>query len=157
MPTADARYDSSRMKTLLVAVDFSDVANAVVAAASALAQRLAARVVLIHVAAPEPSFVTYEPGPQHERDHRAKVLRKEHRDLQVMADELGKQGVVAEALLVQGATVDKLIDEADRLAVDMIVIGSHGHGALYHLLVGSVAEGVLRRTKRPVLVVPGRK
>ncbi len=145
------------MKTLLVAVDFSDVAGSVVAAAAALAQKLAARVVLIHVAAPEPSFVTYEPGPQHERDHRAKTLRKEHRDLQAMVEDLSKHGVPAEALLVQGATVDKLLEEADRLAADMIVIGSHGHGALYHLLMGSVAEGVLRKTKRPVLIVPGRK
>ena len=145
------------MKTLLVAVDFSAVAGNVVTVAADLAVKLAARVVLIHVAAPEPSFVTYEPGPQHERDHRAKVLRKEHRDLQAMADDLSKRGVSAEALLVQGATVEKLLEEAGRLAADMIVVGSHGHGALYHLIVGSVAEGVLRKATCPVLVVPVRK
>jgi nucleotide-binding universal stress UspA family protein len=38
----------------------------------------------------------------------------------------------------------------------LIVIGSHGHGALYHLFAGDVASGILKDAKCPVLVVPSR-
>jgi nucleotide-binding universal stress UspA family protein len=114
-------------------------------------------VYLIHVAAPEPSFVTYEPGPQHERNFQADTLRKEHRDLQAMAAKLRGEGCDAEALMVQGPTAAKIVEEAQRLDAAMIVMGSHGHGALYDLLVGSVTNGVLRKSEKPVVVVPGRK
>lgn len=52
--------------------------------------------------------------------------------------------------------MERLLAEQGRLAADAIVLGSHGHGALYDLLVGSVAEGVLRRAPCPVVVVPSR-
>jgi nucleotide-binding universal stress UspA family protein len=46
------------------------------------------------------------------------------------------------------------LKEAADLDIDLIVVGSHGHGAMYQLLVGSISEGVLRRSNRPVLVIP---
>ena len=81
-------------------------------------------------------------------------LRAEHRDLQQWASDLRDQGLNAEALLVQGPTVDTLVERAEHLKADVIVLGSHGHGAVYRALVGSVSEGVLRKTKRPLLIVP---
>jgi nucleotide-binding universal stress UspA family protein len=44
--------------------------------------------------------------------------------------------------------------EADAIKPDLIVMGRHGHGAMYNLLVGSVTEGVLKHSGRPVLLVP---
>ena len=147
------------MKTILTAVDFSDVTDAVLAATATMARALAAKVYLLHVAPPEPTFVTYEPGPQSERDFRARELRQEHRQVQAMALALVDKGVAAEALLVQGPTAGKILEEAQRLDAKLIVLGSHGHGALYELLVGSVADAVLRKSPCPVLVAPspGRK
>jgi nucleotide-binding universal stress UspA family protein len=52
------------------------------------------------------------------------------------------------------ATVESIVAEAQRLNADMIVVGSHHHGALYNLVVGSVTGDVLKRAKCPVLVVP---
>jgi nucleotide-binding universal stress UspA family protein len=60
-------------------------------------------------------------------------------------------------LLVQGPAADVIVLEADRLRADIIVLGSHGHGAMRHLLLGSVSDAVLRKTTRPVLIVPGGK
>ncbi|MEX2216885.1 MAG: universal stress protein [Phycisphaeraceae bacterium] len=145
------------MKTILVAVDLSDVTQPLLSTAAALAKAMQSSVYLVHVAAPEPTFVTYEPGPDHERQFRAQQLRVEHRDLQKLAEDMEKSGVEAEPLMVSGPTVLKLLEEADRLKADLIVIGSHGHGALYHLLVGSVTDGVIRKAKCPVMVVPSRK
>ncbi len=60
-------------------------------------------------------------------------------------------------MLLQGATIATVLTEADRLEANLLVIGSHGHGAVYDLLVGSVSEGLVRRSKRPMLVVPAAK
>jgi nucleotide-binding universal stress UspA family protein len=52
--------------------------------------------------------------------------------------------------------VDEIVERARTLGVRMIVLGSHGHGALFHLFSGSVVTGVLERSPAPVLVVPVR-
>ncbi|HXP93489.1 MAG TPA: universal stress protein [Candidatus Binatia bacterium] len=63
--------------------------------------------------------------------------------------------VPAEGVLVEGNTVDSIVAEANRRSADMIVLGSHGRKGLERLFLGSVAEGVLRKAKVPVLIVRG--
>ena len=142
------------MEQILAAIDFSPVSHAVVENAAALATAFSAELTLLHVAAPEPDFVGYEAGPQTVRDSRAHELRTEHREIQALADTLRARGIAARALLIQGPSVEKIVSEAERLPADVIVIGSHGHGALYRVLLGSVGEGVVRASRCPVLVVP---
>ena len=71
-----------------------------------------------------------------------------------MAQPLRSDGLDAEALLVQGPTTATILDEARRLNADIIVMGSHGHSALYKAFVGSVCEQVLAESTIPILVVP---
>lgn len=142
------------MKTILAAVDFSLVTEPVVAMGVRLAKVFGARLVLLHVAPPDPSFVGYDAGPQTVRDAVAEELREEHRELQALQERTAAQGVEAHSLFIQGPTVEKILAEAEQQDADMIVIGSHGHGALYQLLVGSISEGVLRHASCPVMVVP---
>jgi nucleotide-binding universal stress UspA family protein len=140
-------------KNILVPIDFSPVGALTADAAATLAPP-GAKVWLVHVAAPDPDFVGFRTGPTYIREHRADVLRQEHKDLQAMAQRLKEGGTEAEALLVQGPTTDTIIELAGKLNADLIVVGSHGKGALYRALVGSVSEQVLRHAKVPVLVVP---
>ena len=142
------------MESILATLDFSPVADAVLAQAVAMSERLGARLWLIHVAAPEPEFVGYEAGPQTVRDQRANELREEHRTLQHRADELRARGLDVTALLIQGHPIEKIVEEANRLGVGMIVMGSHGRSGLARLVLGSVSEGVMRRAPCPVLIVP---
>jgi nucleotide-binding universal stress UspA family protein len=65
------------------------------------------------------------------------------------------QGVAATTTVLQGDTVDEIVAYADSTDVDLIVIGSRGHGAVAGALLGSVSQGVLRESKRPVLIVRG--
>jgi len=53
-----------------------------------------------------------------------------------------------------GDIVEEILREADASNADLIVMGRHGHGAMYNLLAGSVTEGVLKRSMHPVLLVP---
>ena len=142
------------MQKLVAAVDFSSVSRAVVEQAASLAEAYSAELTLIHVAPPEPDFVGYEVDTKPIRDDRASDIRAEHRALQAMADELRERGIAARAILIQGTAVEKIVAEAERLGADTIVVGSHGHGAIYRALLGSVSEGVVRAARRPVLVVP---
>jgi len=142
---------------LLVAVDLSEFTGKVVSAVEAIAKPLGAEIWLVHIADPEPDFVGLDAGPQSVRDDIAKVFHNEHRQIQALADKLREAGIDTTALLLQGATAEKILDEAAKLEVDMIVVGSHGRGAMLQLLVGSVSDGVLRESSWPVLVVPTHK
>lgn len=144
------------MKNILAAIDFSVVTPSVLELATELAQRFGAKLWLIHVAAPDPDFVGFKTGPQYIRDHRAEQLKQEHSEAQAFAEEAKTKGVDATALLVQGPTSETLAAEIERLQADMVVVGSHGRGALYRALVGSVSEQLLRECQVPVLVVPSR-
>ena len=139
---------------LLVAVDLSEFTEKVVATVASIAKALGAEVWLVHIAEPEPEFVGLDAGPQSVRDDIAKVFHNEHRQIQEFADGLRETGIDTTALLLQGATTEKILEQAAKLNADMIVVGSHGRGAMLQLLVGSVSEGVLRKSACPVLVVP---
>lgn len=141
---------------VLAAVDFSAVTQQVIAVLGRIAAVLPARVFLVHVAPPEPAFVGYGAGPDLVREQVAAELRALHRQLQALADRLRAGGIEATALLLQGPTVDTLIAESGKRQAGLIVLGSHGHGAMYDLLVGSVAEGVVKRSTVPVLLVPAQ-
>jgi nucleotide-binding universal stress UspA family protein len=145
------------IENIVVAVDFSEVSGRVLEQAELLARALGARLWLVHVAAPEPAFVGYEPGPQTVRDSVASHIHEHHHQLQEQADALRARGIEATALHVQGPTVEKILSEAGKLGAELIVVGSHGRGALYRALLGSVSEGVLRGARCPVHIVPARE
>ena len=140
----------------IVAIDFSDATARVVDAAATIARHAGAHLVLVHVVPDEPAFVGYDVGPSSVRDSVALELRKEHRELQALAQTLRDRGADATALLLQGYAVPVLLREAERQDAALIVAGSHGHGAVYDLLIGSVSEKLIRESTRPVLVVPAR-
>jgi nucleotide-binding universal stress UspA family protein len=142
---------------ILAAVDFSAVTDGILTTLDRIARTMPAKVYLVHVAPPDPDFVGYDVGPKAVRGQVAAEHRARHQQLQELADGLRKGGVEATALLLQGATVDALLAEAQKLAADLIVLGSHGRGAVHKLLVGSVAEGVVRGSTVPVLLVPARQ
>ncbi|MES9814549.1 MAG: universal stress protein [Candidatus Thiodiazotropha sp.] len=139
---------------ILVAVDLSESTVKILGKAEELAIALSAKLWLLHVAEPEPDFVGYEAGPQSVRDTLSQKFHDQHRQIQEIAQRMRENGIDATALLVQGSTVETILREASRLDVEMVVIGSHGRGAMYHLLMGSVTEGVFHAAKCPILVVP---
>jgi nucleotide-binding universal stress UspA family protein len=141
---------------ILTAVDFSDPTDMILRVTSKLAKRLEARVWLLHVAEPEPDFVGYNTGPDVVRGQVANEYREEHRAIQKLADSLREAGVDATALLIQGPTVETTLKQSRKLDVDLIVVGSHGHSAIYDVLVGSYSAGILRKSDVPVMVVPTR-
>ena len=144
------------VKNILVTVDFSDLSDDVVAKATSIAAAFSAKVQLLHVADPDPDFVGYDAGPQTTRDAVANSFRDQHRQLQAMAEKLRDSGLDCDAILVQGPYVEKILSESKSLDADLIVIGAHSKGLVSRVLLGSVSEGVLRKSHIPVMVVPAR-
>jgi nucleotide-binding universal stress UspA family protein len=143
------------LSEILVCVDFSDGSERVLTEAARLASGLGATIHLLHAAAPEPGFVGYDkPGGPNDRDRRADELLDEHQALRTLGDAIAETGVAVKPLLVKGATLEVILGEAGRLGADVIVVGSHGHGAMHRFLVGSTADALVRQSDRPVLVVP---
>ncbi len=142
---------------LLAAVDLSATSDRVVEQARGLALALGGRLWLLHVAEPEPEFVGHAVDSPEMRDVLASHFHQEHRELQRISGELRAAGIACDAILTQGVTADTILTEAARLGAEMILVGSHGKGMVYRLLLGSTSEEVLRRSALPVLVVPARE
>ena len=143
--------------TILVPVDFSDVSALVITTAKKYARAFGARIVLLHICEPEPDFVGYEPGPTVVREHVAETMRANQQALDAMKAKFVEPDLEMLALQIQGPAVEKIVYEAQEQDAGLVVMGSHGHGAIYNLLVGSVAEGVLKGVSCPVLIVPSEK
>ncbi|PYK07417.1 MAG: hypothetical protein DME66_01335 [Verrucomicrobia bacterium] len=161
------------MKRILVPIDFSDATLRVIDLAQQLAKALDAEIHLVHVkeltAAAAPGALGYglagmpelapmsgvpipvfDPMPQ-----TVPVAEDEQSKLTHWQDKIAQSGVKVTLHEPTGAVVEEILNEADVVNADLIVMGTHGHGAMYNLLVGGVTKGVLKRSTRPVLLVPG--
>ena len=145
------------MKKILVSIDFSSVTEEVLRIAAEQARFFDGEIVLLHVENPEPDFVGYKPGPQVLRDNVAHDIKKNHRELDAIEKKLLKDSVKVKAFILQGATAETILHKANDIEADLIIMGTHGHGALHHLLLGSVTEEVVRKATCPLLLVPGRE
>ncbi|MEI7694760.1 MAG: universal stress protein [Chlorobium sp.] len=150
---------------LLVATDFSELAEKIFTEAEKLAKNLSAKVFLLHVIPPQSPII--DPLPDAERvilhdellNYAAYHLSDspeliKMRDIAVRFQE---KGIDTTVIITQNNEVEAILNESEKHGADMIMLGSHGHGALFHLLIGSVSEGVIRQATCPVIIVPSRK
>lgn len=142
------------MKNILVTIDFEEKGQVLIAKAAELAEKFNAKLWLVHVAAPDPDFIGYDVGPQYIRDVLAKDLRTEHKLLQGFTNQLKEKKIAAEALLVQGTTIETIVELTEKLAIDLIVIGKHKHGFFHKTFMVSTEESLLEKSNIPVLIVP---
>lgn len=139
---------------LLAALDLSTTTPAVLREARAWARRLSAELFLIHVAEPDPDFIGYGAGPESVRLAVAHKFQRAHAQIEEAARELRKEGIDTTALLVQGATAESILREADKLSADAILMGARAHGTVRKFFVGSISAEVIHHATRPVLLVP---
>ena len=163
------------MKRILVPIDFSDATPRVIDLARQLAKGLDAEIHLVHVkelsAAAAPGALGYglagmpelapmsgvpvpvfdpmpQPIPENE-DQKSKLAQWQR--------EIAQDGLKVSLHEPTGAVAEEILNQADILQADLVVMGTHGHGAMYNLLVGSATKGVLKHSRRPVLLVPAHR
>jgi nucleotide-binding universal stress UspA family protein len=148
-PEASSRAKPGR---ILVATDFSEHSARAVRAATSLAQRFGARLHLVHafglpVVTASPYDVVLTGGILDEARAQAR------RSLEEAAQEPRAAGVEVEVHLAHTPAPEAITEQAQELAADLIVMGTHGHTGLKHALLGSVAERTLRTAPCSVLTV----
>jgi nucleotide-binding universal stress UspA family protein len=140
------------MERILIAIDGSPASNEAVELGVMLAAEQEAEVTFVHVARPFDVIPTTCFGMgAGARPH--EVTEEERQPLVEAKAAAERQGVRATAKLLIGDAVDEIVACADNIDVDLIVIGSRGHGTLTSALLGSVSRGVLSESKRPVLII----
>lgn len=139
---------------ILVAIDLSPITSKVLQKTKEIALKTKAKVWIAHVVAPDPDFIGYEVGPQTERDFIARKFHEKHIAIQDLAKKLKNEGVQVIPLLLQGPTVETILEEADDINADMIITGSHGYGMMYNIFIGSISKEILKHSTRPVLIIP---
>ncbi len=160
------------MKQLLVAVDFSETTNATIEQAARLSTALSAKLWVVHVTSDESQAMIYDSAPfngfspefvsmpgdvQVSRDLSAEEIKREHGHLLQISSALRERGIDAQAILLKGEASNEILEKARHLQVDMIILGSHGHGLLHKALLGSVSEAILHRASGNVLIVPAKQ
>ncbi len=154
-------------KSILYATDMTPNSEYTFKHAVMMARRSKADIYLLHVVPKidagfrsyvaavmgEDNFKTFE--DQHE-EHALSELKKK---LEVfarekLADHPEDLKNIARIEVVYGHAVNQILSVSERLDVDVIVMGKHGKGALKHTFLGSVAEQVLHKSKKPVFVIP---
>lgn len=141
------------MKMIVAAIDFSDATDRVVETAVAQAKAFGAELHLVHVLEREPAYTAYGFTPDEfpaMHTFHEEAGRRAKKRLEVIAADV--EGV--QRHLVDGSPLQALLDYVKENGADLMVLGSHGHGMVASLLIGSVAEGMVRKAVVPTLVVP---
>ncbi len=151
---------TSTAPAIVVATDLSDASRQALESATNLAKDFGARIILVHALEPAHAYRGLSVGAYSaEADTYAATADMEAvRQLTISwAEPVRVEGVEVD-IVVRGETPSRLVHEvAKEQGAGMVVVGSHGRSGLGRVILGSVAEQVVRHSDRPVLVVPFRK
>ena len=139
------------VKSILLPVDFSHSSDAALSFASSLAADSNAHLYLVHVGEDSAAYLAGYGGFAYTPDLSEKIAQENREALQEIKPTVS--GLEYEHRYLSGDPAEEILAFAEQENVDMIVIGSHGRTGLSRLLLGSIAEAVVRGAKCPVLTV----
>lgn len=139
---------------ILVPVDFSELSREALFHAGELAKRMGASVIALHVLdamAEAPFFM--EGSLPVARLERWDLRIEKEKEFAVLFEDERLRGVPVRSVFAMGNPQDEIVEKAKRLGADLILMSTHGRSGISHLLMGSVAEQVVRKSPCPVLVL----
>jgi nucleotide-binding universal stress UspA family protein len=136
---------------ILVGHDFGEAAQAALAYATDLAERLNARVTIVH--AYEVPVYGFPEGLALTAETVGRIEGATSEAMQGVVRLARRPGVDVDGVLRQGPAWSEIVAAAMELKADLVVVGTHGRRGLAHALLGSVAEKVVRAAPCPVLTV----
>jgi len=143
-------------KTILVPLDGSKRAEAILNHIEELSTLYNSRVIFLQVVEPPPLIV----GPEGDIAlHQQEVERWEKQArsyLSAVEGEFQKKGIKAKKHIIHGPVVEAIIKVAEQEGADLIALASHGRSSLSRVFYGSVAAGILHRIDRPLLLIRSR-
>lgn len=146
----EPKQQSRAFKHIVMAADFSDASERALAHAVAIAGKFNAELALVHAIAPEPREpVPMDPRP---REMDRERIEAEH-GMQRLELEMELKALGHRTVIERGSVWSVLSSLIDREHPDLLVLGTHGRGAVSKIVLGSVAEEVLRLAPCPVFTV----
>jgi universal stress protein A len=145
------RTPSLKQRTILVPVDFSDHSRAALNYAVTLARDFGGSLMILHVL--DPLLASGRFDDARLRQLKASTREDSEERLQTLSGELVPPGLPKKLLIRRGPATDVIVALAGAIKIDLIIMGSQGLTGLRRLLIGSVAERVVRHAPCPVLVV----
>ena len=138
------------LERILVPVDFSDCSLDALGYAAVVAQQAKASLMLLHVLEPVSYGLDFTLGQSKARRLEVETWTKR---LEELVSSHQHPAMQVESQLRGGFPADSILDSAQTLPCDLIVMGTHGRRGISHTISGSVAEAVLRKARCPVITV----
>ena len=140
-----------KLTKILVPVDFSDCSRKALAYAVPFAEQFGASLVVLHVI---PPYYAVDPYGLAQIERIEAELEQNGRSrLTELVIDTVPSDINAGILLRHGRATAEIVDAAKELEIDLIIISTHGHTGLKHVVFGSTAENVIRHAPCPVLTV----
>jgi nucleotide-binding universal stress UspA family protein len=149
--------DLSIFGKIMVATDGSEVARKAVDSAIKIARLNNAKLYAVHVIAPgEASVTLYDPRDVEWKKGMKEHLEEQGREATAYVETAGKiVNVAVESAILEGNPAEEIVNFAEKNDIDLIVVGTIGKTGIQRFLLGSVAENVIRHSKKAVLVIRG--
>jgi nucleotide-binding universal stress UspA family protein len=142
-----------RLRSILVPVDFSPCSDKALDYAVAFSKQFGAGLVLLHVVEPMVYPENYLAVPTVNEDINASLTKAAEEKLGIQRERIGVDDSKVEGMTRLGRPYVEIVEAAKAAGADLIILGTHGHTGLKHVLLGSTAERVVRHAPCPVLTV----
>jgi len=154
LPLHSREYMASKVfRRIVVPTDFSDYAEKAWALAQGLASALDSEVVLAHVFVEPPLYGEPPLTPDATWQVFEKARKWVEEELEKWAAGARKKGATVRPIIRTGAPAEQIVELAASEHADLVVMGTHGRGGVSRVLLGSVADRVIRLAPCPVLTV----
>lgn len=139
------------IEKIVVPVDFAENTSKLVGYACYMAEKLAASIHFVHIVAAYPGDAMI--GAPFAEEYRDKVNFAAKERMANLVDDTKEKCRSCSGQVVNGEPVEKIVELAETADADLIIIATHGAKGLEKILLGSVAERVLKRAHCPVLIM----
>ncbi|MEH6577644.1 MAG: universal stress protein [Amphritea sp.] len=136
------------MKTIIVPVSFSQNTEQLLESAVPLAKAFTSTVYLLHVVLPN------EDSSYKDKKAMGQEFAEESQALNRLAQQMRDASIDTHALLVEGIAATVILEEAEKLNADLIILGSHGQRPLTQALVTDVTQDIIKQLHCPALLIP---
>lgn len=151
------------MKKILIALDYNPTAQHILEAGYELARSMGAEIILMHVVADYTYYSSLDYSPilgfdqfsnlgAMQLDSVTQLENAANEYLEHLKAQFGNSSI--KTLIKDGDAGEGIVEASDNLGVDVVVLGSHSRRGLDKILMGSVAEKVLRKSKIPLYIIP---
>ena len=137
---------------MLIAINFAEDWKSRVRWASAYAQRFGVKLWLLHVEEPDAAYVEEGADLNTVREHLVEQTKTRHAELVALAKELSSKQILVEVLFEQGHPAEVIEAQAEKVAADLLIVGSRPKAMISRLLLRDIADTIRREAAEPVFI-----